>query len=104
LNAIGGLLVVAVVILALVGALMWEAGTRKSDWSARVVAFGFWFTGGSSIVTAVDLSLVPFHCWSPAQDNFLGHLVLASWIFSSTVLMGGVLIGSLMNSIADKKR
>lgn len=95
LNAIGGLLVgaVAVTVVAFVGALMWEVGIQKADWSARVVAFGFWFWGGTSVVVTIWLSLAPW--WSPAQDNFLRHLVLDSVIFSFTVLTGGMLIGSI---------
>ncbi len=94
----------AVVIPGFLGALLWEAGTQKADWCARVVALGFWFLGGSFIASAIGLFLDTFHWVSPAQNNFLEHIESALWIFSLTVLLGGVLIGSLMNSIADKKR
>jgi len=93
----------AFVVLGFLGALLWEAGTQKADWCTHVVAFGFWFLGGSFIVSAIGLFLDTFHWVSPAQDNFLRHLELASFIFSLTVVIGGSLIGSLMNSIADRK-
>jgi len=105
MNAIGGLLggIVVAVILGFLGALMWEAGTKKADWCMRVVALGFWLLGGSFVACMIGLFLDTFHWVSPAQDNFLRHLELASVVFSLTVVIGGSLIGSLMNSIADRK-
>lgn len=104
-NAIAVLVIgaFAAVILGSLGAIMWEVGTKEANWCTRVVAFGFWFQAGSVIVSAIEIFLDAFHWVSPAQNNLFNHLVLASWIFSVTVLLGGVLIGSLMNSIAARK-
>ncbi len=106
MNAIAVLVIgtFAFVILGFLGALLWEAGTQKADWCVRVVALGFWFLGGSFIASAIGLFLDTFHWVSPAQNSFLGHIEIASFIFSLTVVIGGSMIGSLMNSVADRKR